>query len=58
MLDDSAHRLDARRPRELLELGELVRRVGSGWEHGKEEPALGLGRRGAIGLSHLIRRSL
>ena len=44
VLDDLADRLDAGRPRELLELGELVGAVGSGREHGDEEPTLGLGR--------------
>jgi succinyl-diaminopimelate desuccinylase len=53
VLDDTAYRLDASRPRQLLELGQLIRSVGSGCEYGKEEPALGLGRRGAIGLSRL-----
>ena len=52
VLDDPAHGLDSGRPRKLLELGELVRAVGAGSEHGKHEPALGLGRPGAIGLSH------
>ena len=51
VLDNLADRLDARRPRELLELGELVGAVGPGWEHGNEEPPLGLGRPRAIGLS-------
>ena len=51
VLDDPADRLDARRPRELLQFGELVGPVGSGCEHGEEEPALGLGRPRAIGLS-------
>jgi succinyl-diaminopimelate desuccinylase len=50
VLDDLADRLNAGSPRELLELGELVGTVGSGREHGDEEPTLGLGRRGAIGL--------
>jgi len=52
VLDDLDDRLDARRPRELLELRELVGTVCSGGEHGQDEPTLGLGRRGAIGLSH------
>src|SRR5439155_26725502 len=52
MLDDLADRLDARSPRELFELGDLVVRVGAGWEHGEDEPALGLGSRRAIGLFH------
>ena len=52
MLDDPADRLDLRRPRELLELGELVGAVDALREHGEEEPTLGLGRPGAIGLSH------
>ena len=52
VLDDLADRLDERRPRELLELGQLVGAVGSRREHGNEEPALGLGRRGAIGRFH------
>jgi succinyl-diaminopimelate desuccinylase len=52
VLDDLAHGLDERRPRELFELRQLVGSVGSGSEHGKEEPTLGLGRPGAIGLSH------
>ncbi len=52
VLDDSADGLYARRPRELLELRELVVTVGSLREHGQHEPALGLGRRGAIGLSY------
>src|SRR5260370_36831 len=43
--------LDPSRPRGLLELGELVGPVGSRCEHGEEEPALGPGRPGAIGLS-------
>jgi len=50
VLDDLAHRLHAGRPRELLQLGKLVGTVGSGCEHGDEEPALGLGRPRAIGL--------
>ena len=58
VLDDPADGLDARRPRELLELGELVVGVDPLREHGEEEPALGLGRPGAIGLSHRHRRSL
>jgi succinyl-diaminopimelate desuccinylase len=49
-LDDLADRLHAGRPRELLELGELVGTIGSGCEHGDKEPTLGLGRPGAIGL--------
>src|SRR6185437_11797927 len=52
VLDDPAHRLHERRPRELLELGQLVCSVRSLREHGEEEPALGLGRPRAIGLSH------
>ena len=52
VLHDAPDRLDACRPRELLELRELVGAVGSGCEHGKDEPPLGLGRPGAIGLSH------
>jgi succinyl-diaminopimelate desuccinylase len=51
VLDDPADRLDLRRPRQLLELGELVGAVGPLREHGDEEPTLGLGRPGAIGLS-------
>ncbi len=51
VLDYPCDRVDARRPRELLQFGELVYAVGSGREHGDEEPALGLGRPGAIGLS-------
>jgi succinyl-diaminopimelate desuccinylase len=51
VLDHLGDRLDARRPRELFQFGELVYAVGSGREHGDEEPALGLGRPGAIGLS-------
>ena len=52
MLDDPADGLDAGRPCELLELGELVFLLGPGREHGEDEPVLGLGRPGAIGLSH------
>jgi succinyl-diaminopimelate desuccinylase len=52
VLDDLGDGLDLRRPRELLELGQLVGAVGPGCQHGKEEPTLGLGRPGAIGLSH------
>ena len=52
VLDDLAHRLHECRPRELLELRQLVGAVGSRCEHGKEKPTLGLGRPGAIGLSH------
>jgi succinyl-diaminopimelate desuccinylase len=52
VLDDLGDGLDLRRPRELLELGQLVGAVGPRCEHGKEEPTLGLGRPGAIGLSH------
>ena len=52
MLDDLAHWLDSGRARELLELSKLVRPVCAGCEHGEDEPALGLGRPGAIGLSH------
>ena len=52
VLDDPAHGLDLRRPCELLELGQLVGAVGSRCEHGEQEPTLGLGRPGAIGLSH------
>src|SRR5262249_56706016 len=51
MLDDLADGLDARRPRELLELHQLVGAVGSLCEHSEKEPTLGLGRPGAIGLS-------
>jgi succinyl-diaminopimelate desuccinylase len=51
VLDDPAHRLDTRRPRQLLELRQLVGAVGSLCEHGENEPTLGL-RPGAIGLSH------
>jgi succinyl-diaminopimelate desuccinylase len=53
VLDDAADRLDAGRPCELFELRELVGAVGTGCEHGKDEPTLGVGRPGAIGLSHL-----
>jgi succinyl-diaminopimelate desuccinylase len=42
---------NARGARELLQLRDLVGRVGTGWEHGEDEPALGLGCRRAIGLS-------
>jgi succinyl-diaminopimelate desuccinylase len=52
VLHDAADGLDASRPRQLFELRELVFAVGPGCEHRKEEPALGLGRPGAIGLSH------
>ncbi len=52
VLDDAADRLDAGCPRELLELGQLVGTVRPLWEHGNEEPTLGLGRPGALGLSH------
>jgi len=50
VLDDLSDRLDFRRPRELLELGDLVRSLTAGREHEKKEPALGLGSRRAIGL--------
>jgi len=53
VLDDAADRLDSGGAREFLELGELgelVGAVGSGSEHGDDEPTLGLGP-GAIGLS-------
>ena len=52
VLDDLRHRFDARGTRELLQLGDLVGRVGSGGKHGEDEPALGLGRHRAIGLFH------
>ena len=52
VLDDLRDRVDAGGARELLELGDLVCRVGAGREHGEDEPALGLGRRRAIGLFH------
>jgi succinyl-diaminopimelate desuccinylase len=51
MLDHFCDGLDTGRARELPELGELVGAVGSGCEHGEDEPTLGLGRPGAIGLS-------
>src|SRR4051812_4635895 len=51
VLDDLPDRLDASGARELLQLGELVRRVGSLREHSEKEPTLGLGGPGAIGLS-------
>ena len=44
VLDDLRDRVDARGARELLELGDLVVRVGAGREHCEDEPALGLGR--------------
>jgi len=52
MLHNLADGLDACGPRELFELRQLVGAVGALCEHGKEEPTLGLGRPGAIGLSH------
>ena len=52
VLDDALDGLDAGSPRELLELSQLVGAVGSGREHGEDEPTLGLGRPRAIGLSH------
>jgi succinyl-diaminopimelate desuccinylase len=52
MLDNPAHGLDSGRPCELFELRELIGSVGAGSEHSKHEPTLGLGRPGAIGLSH------
>ena len=52
VLDDLGDRIDACRARELLELGDLVVCVGAGREHSEDEPALGLGRRRAIGLFH------
>jgi succinyl-diaminopimelate desuccinylase len=52
VLDDLRDGLDAGRPGELLELGELVPAVDAGCEHRENEPALGLGGPGAIGLSH------
>ena len=51
VLDDPAYRLDESGPRELLELCELAGSIGSRREHGEDEPTLGLGRPGAIGLS-------
>ena len=42
MLDDRADRLDAGRPRELLDLGELVVGVRTLSQHREDEPALGL----------------
>jgi len=50
VLDDPADGLDERRPRELLQLVQLVGAVGPLREHGNEEPTLRLGRPGAIGL--------
>ena len=52
VLDDACDRLDAGGARELLELGQLVVRVDALAEHGEDEPALGLGARRGIGLSH------
>jgi succinyl-diaminopimelate desuccinylase len=51
VLNDPPDRLDAGGSRELLELGQLVGAVDPLWEHGNEEPTLGLGRPRAIGLS-------
>jgi len=51
MLHDSTDGLHACRPCELLKLREFVETVGAGCEHGNQEPALGLGRPGAIRLS-------
>jgi succinyl-diaminopimelate desuccinylase len=51
VLHDLSDRLDASGARELLELGQLVGAVGTGRKHSDEEPTLGLGRPGAIGLS-------
>ena len=42
VLDDLADRLDARRPGELLDLGQLVGHVRTLSEHREDEPALGL----------------
>ena len=58
VLDDLADRLHAGRPRELLELGELVGSVGAGREHGEDEPTLGLGPGERSGCLTAIWRSL
>ena len=50
VLDDLLHGRDAGGARELAEFGELVGFT-VGWEHGDDEPALGLGARRRIGLA-------
>ena len=51
ILDDLADRLDARRPRELRELAELVGRIRALREDGEKEPALRLRPGCGIGLA-------
>jgi hypothetical protein len=58
VLDKPRHGLDARGPRELLELRELVVRIHSLRENGEDEPTLGLEARRRIGLSDRHWRSL
>ena len=52
VLDEPGDGLDAGRPGELLELGELAVWIDALRQHGKDEPALGLEARRGIGLSH------
>ena len=49
VLDELPHRVDAGRPRQLTELGELLLVVRTLREHGEQEPALGLGPDQAFG---------
>ena len=51
VLDELADRLDARSPRELAELGELLVVVDALWEDGQDEAALRLGARSGFRLS-------
>jgi hypothetical protein len=51
MLHQLAHRLDARRTSEVLQLTELALRVDSLRQHGDREPPLGLRTRGRIRLT-------
>lgn len=51
MLDELADGLDARGPRELVELGELLVGIGAVGEDGDREPALRRCARSRIGLA-------
>ena len=51
MLDELADGLDARRPRELADLGELLARHRRPGQHGDDEPALRFRPGGGIGLA-------
>ncbi len=50
-LDELSDGLDPRRPRQLLQLGDLALRIDPLCEDGDDEPALGLGPRRRIGLA-------